>query len=270
MLTYALDYLNHNTEEDRRDVALELEVEIIKCIKAMVNTKAGKKEVMDHPEYIHTVVFSIICPQWQTRKIVCELLAFLCYSEAYEHVIRGFEQLKKFKKSLSLFESWISVLLRIVSVDMYSRKEKLPESHLMEYAVSTHMILKTDFLTHIINKLSNMILVNALVSIPPDINYRIYIRNQFAAAGLQSNLLPNLETLDYRLLNLQIESFKEAADNDMDEAFEDETSINSEQFQPSELLEQILENISDSAKGTEYLMSSLKYLLWIKGDPETK
>lgn len=123
-------------DEDRRDVALELEVEIIKCIKAIVNTKAGRKEAMDHPEYIHTVVFSIICPQWQTRKIVCELLAFVCYSDAYEHVIRGFELLKKFKKSLSLFESWINLLLRTVTTDSLTRNDKLPENHLMEYAVS--------------------------------------------------------------------------------------------------------------------------------------
>jgi hypothetical protein len=132
VLSYALDYLNHNTAEDRRDAALELEVEIIKCIKAIVNTKVGGKEVMDHPEYIHAVVFSIICPQWQTRKLVCELLAFLCYLDGYEHVIRGFELMKRFKKTLGLFDSWIDMLLRTITTD----QEKLPESHLMEYAVS--------------------------------------------------------------------------------------------------------------------------------------
>lgn len=115
-----------------------------------------------------------------------------------------------------------------------------------------------------------MILINALVSISSDINYRIYIRNQFAAAGLQSSLLPKLETLDHRLLNIQIESFKEAAENDTDEAFGEEMSLESQESQPSEVLDQVLENISDSTKGTEYLLSSLKYLLWIKGDPETK
>jgi hypothetical protein len=131
-LSYALDYLNHNTAEDRRDAALELEVEIIKCIKAIVNTKAGGKEVMDHPEYIHAVVFSIICPQWQTRKLVCELLAFLCYLDGYEHVVRGFELMKKFKKTLGLYDSWINLLVGTIVTD----QEELPESHLMEYAVS--------------------------------------------------------------------------------------------------------------------------------------
>lgn len=136
VLSYALDYLNHNTEY-RRDVALELEIEIVKCIKAIVNTKAGGKEVMDHPEYIHAVVFSILCPQWQTRKIVCELLAFLCYLDGHEHVVRGFELLKKFKKTLGLYDSWMAEFLRTIYDGKNKlRSEKLPESHLLDYAVS--------------------------------------------------------------------------------------------------------------------------------------
>lgn len=146
VLSYALDYLNHNSE-DRRDVALELEAEIIKCIKAIVNTKVGGKEVMDHPEYIHAVVFSIVCPQWQTRKMVCELLAFLCYLEGYEHVVRGFELLKKYKKTLGLYDAWIKVFLRTIVHDKYLRNEILPESHLMEYAVSNALNHSVDKLT---------------------------------------------------------------------------------------------------------------------------
>jgi hypothetical protein len=98
-----------------------------------VNTKAGRKEAMVHPEYIHTVVFSMTCPQWQTRKIVCELLVFLAYSDGYEHVIQGFELLQKFKKSLGLFDTWISLLLHT-----------LDESHLLEYIVRLNIYqLKT-------------------------------------------------------------------------------------------------------------------------------
>lgn len=135
VLSHALDYLNHDLEY-RRDLALELEVEIVKCIKAIVNTKAGGKEAMDHPEYIHAVVFSILCPQWQTRKIVCELLTFVCYSNGHEHVVRGFELLKKFKKTLGLFDSWMRDLVRTVyNGPGKMRSERLPDSHLIEYAV---------------------------------------------------------------------------------------------------------------------------------------
>jgi hypothetical protein len=111
-----------------------------------------------------------------------------------------------------------------------------------------------------------MILVNALASIPSDINYRIYIRNQFAAAGMQSSLLPKLEILDHNLIDMQIEAFKDTAESDMEDAFGEDLSIES----PSELLDLVMENLSDTTKGIEYLVSTLKHLLWIKGDPDTK
>ncbi|RCH79059.1 hypothetical protein CU098_005452, partial [Rhizopus stolonifer] len=130
VLSYALDYLNH-TMDYRKDVALELEAEIVKSIKAIMNTKIGKQETMDHPEYIYTVVFSILCPHWQTRKIVCELLAFLCYSDGYEHVVRGFEILKKFRKDLGLFDSWMRDFEKTIT----DGNRRIPSSHLIDYAV---------------------------------------------------------------------------------------------------------------------------------------
>lgn len=96
------------------------------------------------------------------------------------------------------------------------------------------------------------------------------MRNQFVAAGMQTFLLPKLKALEYNLLNKQIESYLDASENDMDEAFGEDISQCSEFSQPSELFDQLVDNISDSARGTEYFLSALKYLLWIKGDPETK
>ncbi|OBZ88766.1 Cytokinesis protein sepA, partial [Choanephora cucurbitarum] len=247
VLCHALDYLNHS-DQDRRNTALELEIEIVRCIKAIVNTKVGGKEVIDHPEYIHAVVFSIVCPHWQTRKMVCELLAFLCYLDGYHHVIHGFELMKKFNKTLSIFDCWMQQLL----TTLVSENDLL-ENHLVEYA------------------LSNMILVNALTSIPSNVNYRISIRNQFVAAGLQTHIIPKLVALDYHLLNLQIESFKEAADHDLEDAFGDDLNqLALEDSNPSQLFDKLLENISDSPKGTEHFLSMMKYLLWIKGSPEEK
>jgi hypothetical protein len=115
-----------------------------------------------------------------------------------------------------------------------------------------------------------MILINALTKIPSDVNYRIYMRNQFNAAGFQSSVLPKLEALDYDLLNFQIESYKELAEADMDEAFGEDMSQSSDFSQPSELFDRAVENISDTARGTEYFISVMKHLLWIKGDPQTK
>lgn len=115
-----------------------------------MNTKIGKQETMDHPEYIHTVVFSILCPHWQTRKIVCELLAFLCYSDGYEHVVRGFEILKKFRKDLGLFDSWMRDFERTIE----DGGHRIPGNHLIDYAVrDTRCSLSSIYLELIYNYL---------------------------------------------------------------------------------------------------------------------
>jgi hypothetical protein len=136
VLAHALDYLNHRS--DRHDVPIELEVEVVKCIKAIVNTKMGGKEAVEHPEYIYAVVFSIVCPQWQTRKLVCEILAFVCYLDGYEHVIRGFKLLQKYKKTLGLFDSWMYDLEEITHI---SQKSK---DHVTEYAVGKQYFLEEE------------------------------------------------------------------------------------------------------------------------------
>lgn len=115
-----------------------------------------------------------------------------------------------------------------------------------------------------------MILVNAITKIPLNVNYRIYMRNQFEAFGFQSSILPKMKAIDYDLLNIQIEAFKEMCENDIDEAFGEDSSLSSDFSQPSELFERALDSISDSPRGTEYLLSIMKHLLWIKGDPQTK
>lgn len=123
---------------------------------------------MYHHDYIHTVVASLTSPHWQTRKLVCELLVFLCYysPEGHQHVIRGFELLQQRNKDLNLFDAWLSSVDR--TVDGRGRMGSLvganndlkrmgvyntPDNHLMEYAVSgqtrqprhsrTHMVYRS-------------------------------------------------------------------------------------------------------------------------------
>ena len=116
-----------------------------------------------------------------------------------------------------------------------------------------------------------MILVNALSTMPlDDVHQRIHLRNQLNAAGLQSRIMPKLAQLDYHWLNIQIDSYNIAAENDLDEAFGDEMSIYSDISQPTELFDLILESIADAPRAFEFLLTLLRNLLLIKGDPDTK
>ena len=114
-----------------------------------------------------------------------------------------------------------------------------------------------------------MMLINVLTKVPTDVHERIHLRNQFNAAGL-IRLRPKLERLDYRLLNIQIDAYRTAAENDLEDAFGDELSMYSDVSQPNELFDMVLDSIADAPRAQDYLVSTLQSMLLIKGDPENK
>lgn len=115
-----------------------------------------------------------------------------------------------------------------------------------------------------------MILVNALIKSCPDLYQRIHIREQFNVGGIQSRVFPKLEELDYHLLNIQIDAFKVAAENDIEDAFGDELSLYSDISQPAELLDILIESLADTPQALEQLSCMLRNLLLIRGETDTR
>lgn len=112
-------------------------------------------------------------------------------------------------------------------------------------------------------------LVNVVTQVPDDVHERIHLRSQLSAAGMM-RILPKLEALDYHLLNLQIEAYKIASENDLEDAFGDELSVYSDVSHPNELFELVLDSIAESPRAQDHLVSTLRGMLLIKGDPENK
>jgi folylpolyglutamate synthase/dihydropteroate synthase len=114
-----------------------------------------------------------------------------------------------------------------------------------------------------------MMLVNVLTNVPSEVPDRIYLRNMLNASGM-TRILPKLEALDYHLLTVQINSYKNASENDLEEAFGDELSMYSEVSQPSELFELIMDNLADAPQAVEFLVATFRSMLLIKGEPDVK
>lgn len=95
-----------------------------------------------------------MCPHWQTRKVVCDILFFLCHCEVpvgHGHVLKGLEELRKHRGDLSMFQAWLKDLEQTVDgrgrmgslVGASDELKRLgvynaPDNHLMEYAVNVH------------------------------------------------------------------------------------------------------------------------------------
>lgn len=109
-----------------------------------------------NPNYIESIVYSLVCPHWQTRKTVCDMLSFICLCEkpvGHGHVLNGFDSLRSHRGDLGPFNAWIKDLENTVdgrgkmgslvgasddlkSLGVYNA----PDSHLMEYAVSVYIL----------------------------------------------------------------------------------------------------------------------------------
>ncbi|RCH84609.1 hypothetical protein CU098_001177, partial [Rhizopus stolonifer] len=266
VVSHGLSFLNKKPDAERKGQMLELEYGLIKCIKVLINARWGAREAILNPEYIHSMVFSIVCPQWQARKVICDILLFLCHCDVplgHHIVMQGFDLLRQHRQEFGVFDAWIKDFEHTLdgthrvgrsnSIDEYQKLGVFvpPDSHLIEYC------------------LSNVGLINALVYIPTEANDRIYFRSQFKLSGLD-RVFAKLEKLDDPALYEQMDKYRRRAESDLDEAFGDELSMYSDISQPNELLELILENISDAPNALDFLLQTFRSMLLIKGDADRK
>src|ERR1700731_1739110 len=101
-----------------------------------------------------------------------------------------------------------------------------------------------------------MILANSLIKLDKDV-----------APGMQARILGKLEELDYRLLNIQIETYKVQAENDFEDCFGEEQSLYGSIEDPQELLSLILNSLSEVPDAVSNLVITLRGMLLIKGEP---
>ncbi|KAI7872585.1 hypothetical protein BDF14DRAFT_1754945 [Spinellus fusiger] len=245
----------------------DIEIEIVKCFKAILSTNSGAQEVISYPNHIYPIVFSLASSHWQIRKLACELLTFVCfrYDRGYRDILDGFELVKIYHHEANPFDLWLKGFEAVISEcgrrpSLISRREeqtmtkdpKTPNNHLMEYVVS------------------NMIFINALTNTPKDIHTRVYIRKQLNASGMQTSILPMIKYLKHHVLSFQIETYRISFENDLQEMHGDTASLHSNLLGPYELLDHVVKSIKDIPQAMESIQAILYSMLLIKGDSTTK
>lgn len=146
-----------------------MEAEILKCFKSLINNRVstrgepevmiqqqqpflgfiqwGAREVVSNPQCVYHVVLSLVSPPIQTRKLVCEILAFLCHVDlpkGQELVLKAMEKLKDHRREYARFDAWLKLL--DMTLDGRGRMGSLvgasedvrklgTDNHLSDYAV---------------------------------------------------------------------------------------------------------------------------------------
>ncbi|KAJ6158991.1 hypothetical protein N7485_011817 [Penicillium canescens] len=249
------------------DKDLDREYDIAKCLKGLMNNKYGADDALEHQNVLVALVSSLSSPRLNTRKLVSEVLTFLCHwgdGQGHQKVLQSMDKVKNDHNETGRFDAWMRIVE--VTIDGRGKMGSLVgaseeyrsggigmENLLMEYAVST------------------MILINMLVDgAETDLQLRCHIRAQFTSCGIK-RLLTKMEGFQYEVIDKQIERFHENEAIDYEDLLQRENSsvkdsIEGEVKDMSDPM-QIVDAISSKINGSrshDYFLSAMQHMLLIR------
>ncbi|RJE18445.1 Cytokinesis protein sepA, partial [Aspergillus sclerotialis] len=249
------------------DKDLDREYDIVKCLKALMNNKYGADDALAHQQVIVALVSSLLSPRLNARKLVSEVLTFLCHwadGQGHQKVLQAMDHVKNQHGETGRFDAWMRIVE--VTIDGRGKMGSLVgaseeyrsggigmENLLMEYAVST------------------MLLINMLVDASEhDLQLRCHIRAQFISCGIK-RLLTKMEGFQYEVIDKQIERFRENEAIDYEDLLQREgssikDSIEGEVKDMSDPL-QIADAINSRINGSrahDYFLSAMQHMLLIR------
>ena len=249
------------------DKDLDREYDIIKCLKALMNNKYGADDALDHQQAVVALATSLISPRLTTRKLVSEVLTFLCHwgeGEGHLKVLQAMDHVKAQQGENGRFDAW----MRIVEVTIDGRgkmgslvgaSEEVRsggigmENLLMEYALST------------------LFLLNMVIDAPEhDLQLRCHIRAQFTSCGIK-RILHKMEDFQYEAINKQVERFRENEAIDYEDLLQRENSSMKDSIEADvrdmQDPTQIVDAIQSKVQGTraqDYFLSAMQHMLLIR------
>lgn len=246
---------------------LDREYDIIKCLKALMNNQFGAEDALGHQQVLVALATSLISPRLSTRKLISDVLIFLChYGEGQGHrkVIQAMDYVKNQHGENGRFDAW----MRIVEVTIDGRgkmgslvgaSEEVRsggvgmENLLMEYTIAT------------------LLLLNQVVEPPgSNLQLRVHIRAQFTACGIK-RILTKMEGFQYDVIDKQIERYRSNEAIDYEDLLEREnSSINDDVdtqvidlTNPTEIVDAIMTKVQDS-RTQGYFVSALQHLMLMR------
>lgn len=254
--------------DPRLEKNLDREYDIVKCLKALMNNKFGADDALMQSKVLLALATCLISSRLTTRKLVSEILTFLCtwgnHGEGHLKVIQALDEVKTQAGENGRFDAWMRLVE--VTVDGRGKMGSLVgasdelrtggigmENLLMEYAVATLM------------------LVNMIIDAPEkDLQMRVHIRAQFHACGIK-RILTKMEGFQYELLDKQIERFRTNEAIDYEDMLERENTSMKDNVEADlkDLTDpiQIADTIQQRLHGTkthDYFVSALQHLLLIR------
>ncbi|NXU19551.1 DIAP3 protein, partial [Pardalotus punctatus] len=236
LLLDALERLVEAKNQDR--VVKRSQHKVIQCLRAFMNNKYGLQRILGEERSLLLLTKAIDPKQTNMMTDIVKLLSAMC--------IVGEENL-----ILEKILEAITTAAEERNVDRFSPIVEGLQDNSVQLQVAC------------------MQLINALVTSPDDLDFRLHVRNEFMRSGLKE-ILPQLQCIKNEALDIQLKVFNEHKEEDMiefshrleDIRFELEYMI----FALNDVYNMVCNTVKDtSAEG--YFLSILQHLALIRNDP---
>ncbi|XP_055958632.1 protein diaphanous homolog 1 isoform X2 [Patella vulgata] len=210
--------------------------ECVRCLKAFTNNKFGLLKILDHEEALIILARTIDPSDPATMLEAVRILAAICLvpPNGQEKVLEGITDFGEIKSQ----DRFVPVIIGLSTF----------ENLAMQVAC--------------------MQLVNAIVSTPEDLDFRLHLRNEFMRTGL-NQILKQLEESEESELITQVNVFKEHKHADFDEFSQRYDNIRLEMEDPLACF-QLISKTVDNTAAEPYLLSIVQHLLCIRDDTHSR
>ncbi|XP_058404259.1 protein diaphanous homolog 3 isoform X2 [Diceros bicornis minor] len=205
---------------------------VIQCLKALMNTQYGLERIMSEERSLSLLAKAIDPEHPNMMTDVVKLLSAVCIvgeesilEEVLEALTTAGEE-RKIDRFFSIVEG-----LRHNSVQL---------------------------------QVACMQLINALVTSPDDLDFRLHIRNEFMRCGLK-DILPNLKRIKNDGLDIQLKVFDEHKEEDLIEFSHRLEDIRAELDEAYDVYNMVWSTVKET-KAEGYFISILQHLLLIRND----
>jgi cytokinesis protein len=255
------------TQGQGSDKESDRENDIVKCLKALMNNKYGADDALNHPQIITALAGTLGSPKLTTRKLVSEVLTFLCHwadGQGHQKVIQALDHLRHGQGENGRFDAWLRIVE--ITIDGRGKMGSLVgasdevrnggigiENQLMEYAVASLM------------------LVNMIVDAPErDLQLRCHLRAQLMACGLK-RILTKMEGFQYEVIDKQVERYRTNEAIDYEDLLENEANSvmdgveaeSKDLNDPAQIADAIMSKVRGS-RTQDYFVSAMQHLLLMR------
>uniref|UniRef100_A0A8C3J6Q2 Diaphanous related formin 3 n=1 Tax=Calidris pygmaea TaxID=425635 RepID=A0A8C3J6Q2_9CHAR len=232
-----LDVLERLVETKNQDkVVKRSQHKVIQCLRAFMNNKYGLERILGEERSLLLLIKAIDPKQTNMMTDIVKLLSAMC--------IVGEENILE-----KILEA-ITAAAEEKNVDRFSPIVEGLQDNSVQLQVAC------------------MQLINALVTSPDDLDFRLHIRNEFMRSGLKE-ILPQLKCIKNEALDIQLKVFNEHKEEDMIEFSHRLEDIRSELEYPFDIVNDVYNMVWNTVKDTSaegYFLSILQHLLLIRND----